>query len=52
MKKAIQVLFIVLLVSLIFYMPFLIYLEVATISQIVKAVLLLIAINSVIVYSD
>ena len=46
MKKAIQVLFIVLLVSLIFYMPFLIYLEVATISQLVKTLLLLIAINT------
>ena len=48
MKKAIQVLFIVLLVSLIFYSPFLIHFEVATISQIIKAVLLLIAINTAI----
>ena len=46
MKKAIQMLLTVLLVSLIFYMPFLIHFEVATISQIVKAVLLLIAINT------
>ena len=46
MKKAIQILFNVLLVSLIFYMPFLVYFEVATISQIIKAVLLLIAINT------
>lgn len=46
MKKAIQMLFTVLLISLIFYMPFLVYFEVATISQIVKAVLLLIAINT------
>ena len=46
MKKAIQTLFTVLLISLIFYMPFLIHFEVATISQIVKALLLLIAINT------
>ena len=46
MKKAIQTFLTVLLVSLIFYMPFLVYFEVATISQIVKAVLLLIAINT------
>ena len=44
--KAIQTLFTILLVSLIFYMPFLVSFEVATISQIVKAVLLLIAINT------
>ena len=46
MKKAIQMLLTILLVSLIFYMPFLVYFEVATISQLVKAVLLLIAINT------
>ena len=46
MKKTIQTLFTVLLISLIFYMPFLIHFEVATISQIVKTVLLLIAINT------
>ncbi len=46
MKKVIQMLFTIMLVSLIFYMPFLIHFEVATISQIVKAVLLLIAINT------
>ena len=46
MKKAINMLFTVLLVSLIFYSPFLIHFEVATISQIIKAVLLLIAINT------
>ena len=48
MKKAIQMLFTVLLVSLIFYMPFLVYFEVATISQIIKALLLLLAINTAI----
>ena len=46
MKKALQMLLTVLLVSLIFYSPFLIHFEVATISQIIKAVLLLIAINT------
>lgn len=48
MKKALQTLFTVVLVSLIFYSPFLVYFEVATISQIIKAVLLLIAINTAI----
>ena len=48
MKKALQMLLTVLLVSLIFYSPFLVYFEVATISQIIKAVLLLIAINTTI----
>ena len=46
MKKAIQMLFTVLLISLIFYMPFLIHFEVATISQVIKALLLLLAINT------
>lgn len=46
MKKALQMLFTVLLVSLIFYMPFLVYFEVATISQIIKALLLLLAFNT------
>ena len=46
MKKTIQMLFTIMLVSLIFYMPFLIHFEVATISQLIKAVLLLIAINT------
>ena len=46
MKKAIQTFFTVLLVSLIFYMPFLIHFEVATISQVIKALLLLLAFNT------
>lgn len=46
MKKALQMILTVILVSLIFYMPFLVYFEVVTISQLVKAVLLLIAINT------
>lgn len=46
MKKALQMLLTVILVSLIFYMPFLVYFEVATISQIIKAVLLLLALNT------
>ena len=46
MKKAINMLFTILLVSLIFYSPFLIHFEVATISQIIKTMLLLLAINT------
>ena len=46
MKKAIQILLTIILISLIFYMPFLIYLEVATISQVIKALLLLLAFNT------
>ena len=46
MKKAIQMLFTVLLISLIFYMPFLIHFEVVTISQVIKALLLLLAFNT------
>lgn len=48
MKKALQMLFTVLLVSLIFYSPFLIHFEVATISQVIKALLLLLAFNTAI----
>ena len=48
MKKALQMLFTVLLISLIFYMPFLVYFEVATIPQVIKALLLLLAFNTAI----
>lgn len=48
MKKIIQMLLTVLLLSLMLYMPFLIHFEVATISQIIKAVLLLLAFNTAI----
>ena len=46
MKKVLRVIAMVVLISFIMYMPFLIHFEVATISQVIKALLLLLAFNT------